>query len=89
MAYAYCDKHDTLHIVDKMETALNNHGKGRVVETNYPHQNGYPIHKGESVFVYPDEGKAFIGGNTPQKGKSYDLQADFALAEIVRQVKGE
>lgn len=87
MAFAYCDKHGILHIVEKMNTALDNCGKGQVVETNYPHEHGYPRHKGESVFVYLDEGKAYIGGNDPQKGKLYDLQDDFALAEIVRRVK--
>lgn len=89
MAFAYQDKHGTLHIVEKMNTALDNQGKGKVIETNYPHQNGYPVHKGESVFVYMDEGKAYIGGNNPQKGKEYDLKGDINLAEIVRKVKGE
>ena len=89
MAYAYCDKYGVLHIVDKMETALNNHGKGQVVATDYPNKHGYPTCKGESIFVYLDEKKAYIGGNTPKKGKPYDVEGDFALNEIVKKVKGE
>ena len=88
MAYAYSDKYGTLHIVEGMNTAVNNRGQGQVVETNYPHENGYPTHHGESIFVYVDKNEAYIGGNTPETGKVYNLKDDFALSEIVRQVKG-
>ena len=88
MAFAYQDQYGTLHIVENMNTALNNRGQGQVVETNYPHENGYPTHKDETIFVYVDKNEAYIGGNTPETGKVYNLKDDFALSEIVRQVKG-
>ena len=87
MAYAYKDKYETLHIVEKLETAEKNHGKGNIVSTNYPHEGGYPVKDGEHIFVYLNSGTAYIGGNEPPKGKPYELAADVALSEIVKNIQ--
>ena len=89
MAFAYQDQYGTLHIVENMNTALNNRGQGQVVETDYPHTGGYPTHKGETIFVYIHRNEAYLGGNTKETGKPYALKDDFALSDIVRKVKGE
>ena len=87
MAYAYSDKYETLHIVDKKETAERYRGNGAIVNTDYPNEGGYPVKDGEHIFVYLNTGAAFIGGNEPPKGKPYDLSADVALSEIMKKIQ--
>ncbi len=87
MAYAYSDKYETLHIVEKKETAEQYRGSGAIVSTDYPCEGGYPVKDGEHIFVYLKSGTAYIGGNEPPKGKPYDLTADVALAEIVNKIQ--
>ena len=87
MAFAYKDKYGILHIVESMNTAMNNRGEGKIVETEYPHIGGYPTHKGTTIFVYVDKEEAYTDGNTKESGIPYSISDDFALSEIVKKIK--
>lgn len=87
MAYAYADKFNTLHIVEKLEVAEANKGAGAAVATEFPHGEGYPVVDDQHVFIYLEEGTAFIGGNQPPKGKPFDIATQPVLAALVEKVK--
>lgn len=51
--FAYIDKKEIMHVVEKKETAKEYSKNGKVVETEIPAKNGFPLDEnGEGVIVY-------------------------------------
>lgn len=85
--FAYKDKYGTMHMVAKKEVAEKS-AAGPVVETSFPSTGtGYPEVDGKTLFVYVNEGKAYLGGNTPETGVPYDIESNAALKELVDKIK--
>ena len=54
--YAYLDKYGIMHLVDKRDTALDYAPNGKVKETEWPAEYGYPLYEGKALIVYaPDD----------------------------------
>ena len=79
--YAYIDMGGILHIVEKREDAMK-YTTGKVVVTEVPCENGYPLHNGEDVTMY-DAKTAYIGGNA-RDGRKAKLEE---IPEIVKLYK--
>lgn len=83
MAWAYFGKGDVLHIAEDLNTATE-FAKSGVVETDHPHENGYPTINGTQI-VY-EQGRAFDQGNIVH-GHEISVPASIAeLAERIRNV---
>jgi len=80
--YAYIDKGGILHIVKEMQTAISYAMKGtKVLQTEYPHEKGYPIADGEQVIVYSDT-------CMKHSGDGPELPVIPALAELYNMCRG-
>ena len=54
--YANLDKYGIMHLVDKRDTALDYAPNGKVKETEWPAEYGYPLYEGKALIVYaPDD----------------------------------
>jgi len=85
--FAYKDKFGTMHMVERKEVAERS-AAGPVVETNFPSTGtGYPAVEGKTLFVYVNEGKAYLGGNTPETGVPYDIESNAELSALVNKIK--
>ena len=85
--FAYKDQYGTMHMVSKKETA-EKYASGPVAETNFPDNGtGYPAIDGKTLFVYVNEHKAYLGGNTPETGKAYDIDSNPELKALVDKIK--
>ena len=80
MGYAYLDQGNILHISENKNTAAKYAKNNRVIATEVPAQNGYPVVNGDRVFVYsPDE--IYAGGNI-NTGKELSPEAVPGLVEL-------
>ena len=52
MKYAYLDNGNILHISKSEETAKKFSKTGKVVETDYPAEHGYPLADEKEIIVY-------------------------------------
>lgn len=54
--YAYIDKGNILHIVGDEYTAIEYaRGESEIIETELPHNSGYPFKKDKVVIIYGNE----------------------------------
>lgn len=52
--FAYLDRAGILHISDSEKKAKESSEKGRVVPTEYPADDGFPLVDGEAIIVYSE-----------------------------------
>lgn len=80
--FMYIDKTGILHIVSSKEGAEKNSANGKVIETEYPAEGGYPVAEvngiKEEVIVYDEEHM-----KVSARGKYIDVIPE--LAELYRQ----
>lgn len=50
--YAYLDKYGIMHMSSKKDTAAEYAPNGRVLETAWPAEYGYPLWEGKALIVY-------------------------------------
>ena len=62
MKYAYLDRGNILHVSASKSIAAQYSKNSRVIETELPAKNGFPVAGGQKVFMY-SPGEMYIGGN--------------------------
>ena len=72
MNYAYLDKGNILHVVEKEETAKESAKNGFYMATDLKSLHGYPYEGGDDIVVY-SLNEAYIEGNATD-GKRIDLK---------------
>lgn len=80
MSWAYLDKGEVLHIVEDLQTATRFTG-GVIVETDHPHEGGYPTVNGEQI-VY-EQGRAFDRGNIAH---GHEIDVPYSIQAVVDKI---